>query len=198
MGPGIAPATIIVDRGRRILRANAEGASQLKRGEIVEAVGGRVQMCLRGLQVEMDRALKDGNETPILLPLGATVNRRTAIGIVPIKRHSNGERRFARVFQEARASSPLAMEIWSKTYSLTGGELRLLHGLVLGSEPREIAESYSIALSTVRTHLLSLFRKTGARRQSDPLARGRRKRMSWRRRPGAFALRRQGMMCTHV
>lgn len=69
--------------------------------------------------------------------------------------------------QEARANSPLAMEVWSNTFSLTGGELRVLHELVLGSEPQQIADAYGIARSTVRTHLLNLFRKTGTKRQGE-------------------------------
>jgi DNA-binding CsgD family transcriptional regulator len=51
--------------------------------------------------------------------------------------------------------------------SVTGGELRVLQGLVEGAAPAEIAETYGIALSTVRTHLASLFRKTGTRRQPE-------------------------------
>lgn len=50
---------------------------------------------------------------------------------------------------------------------LTGGGLRVLQALIEGATPPEIAAVYGIAISTVRTHLVSLFRKTGARRQAD-------------------------------
>jgi DNA-binding CsgD family transcriptional regulator len=46
-------------------------------------------------------------------------------------------------------------------------QLRVLLGLAEDATPADIAKRYGIAPSTVRTHLKSLFAKTGAKRQKD-------------------------------
>ena len=50
---------------------------------------------------------------------------------------------------------------------LTGAEERLLNALVAGERLRAYADRTGVSLATVKTHLQSLFDKTGERRQTD-------------------------------
>lgn len=54
-----------------------------------------------------------------------------------------------------------------KLYNLTPGEIRVLQGIVdIGGVPA-IAEKQGVSEDTVRTHLKSIFAKTGVKRQAD-------------------------------
>lgn len=60
-----------------------------------------------------------------------------------------------------------ALEVLTETYGLTGAERRVALALVeIGSTPM-IADALGGSVATVRTHLRSLFQKTGARRQTE-------------------------------
>ena len=52
-------------------------------------------------------------------------------------------------------------------YNLTPTELRVLHAIVdVGGVP-EVAASFGVAATTIKTHLSRLFEKTGVGRQAD-------------------------------
>jgi DNA-binding CsgD family transcriptional regulator len=69
--------------------------------------------------------------------------------------------------RKAALDMPTPVETLARIYKLTGSEVRVLHGVVEIGGAREIAKALGIAQTTVRTHLQSLFAKTGARRQAD-------------------------------
>lgn len=52
-------------------------------------------------------------------------------------------------------------------YDLTPAEIRVCELLVAGDTPSEIAEKVGVAVSTIRTHLLRIFEKTGVNRQAE-------------------------------
>ncbi len=54
-----------------------------------------------------------------------------------------------------------------KLYGLTGAEAALAADLLVGLEPREIAERRGRSLNTVRTQLAGLMAKTNVNRQTD-------------------------------
>lgn len=62
---------------------------------------------------------------------------------------------------------PTPTEALAALFDLTPMEARVLSLIAEGQTPGEIAPSLTIAPSTVKTHLLHLFSKTGARRQTD-------------------------------
>ncbi|MDN3575000.1 helix-turn-helix transcriptional regulator [Methylobacterium longum] len=116
------------------------------RAMIAVAAGGTVTLARRG----------GGNAVVSALPLCGERRRSTAP-------------RAARValFVQDNPCGPHAIELLGRAYSLTGAELRVLLGLADDATPADIAKRYGIAPSTVRTHLKSLFAKTGAKRQKD-------------------------------
>jgi len=55
----------------------------------------------------------------------------------------------------------------ARIFGLTCAETRVLAHLARDHTPAEISAALSVSLATVRTHLQSLFQKTGARRQPE-------------------------------
>ncbi|HEU0202427.1 MAG TPA: LuxR C-terminal-related transcriptional regulator [Burkholderiaceae bacterium] len=68
-----------------------------------------------------------------------------------------------------------------RLFDLTPAERRVFGLLLADRSPREIAGELRIAVTTVRTHLQSLFAKTGTRRQSELVALARPKSPAGRR-----------------
>jgi DNA-binding CsgD family transcriptional regulator len=59
------------------------------------------------------------------------------------------------------------MKALARLYKLTARELQLFMGIVQFGGVSEVASNFGIAPTTVRTHLQSVFDKTGVRRQAD-------------------------------
>lgn len=66
-----------------------------------------------------------------------------------------------------RAVEGIVAESLARRFGLTPTEMKVLNAICDGHNPAQIALNFSIGLTTVRTHLKSLFRKTGARRQAE-------------------------------
>jgi DNA-binding CsgD family transcriptional regulator len=71
--------------------------------------------------------------------------------------------------QAQRGTLPAASSIASiaRRYRLTASELRVLEAMLEVNGVKAMAQMLSLSQATVKTHLHNLFRKTGARRQSD-------------------------------
>jgi len=93
-----------------------------------------------------------------VLPLTSGARRRAGASYAAV----------AAVFvHKAALDAPSPQEVIGRHYKLTPTELRVLLAIVeVGGVP-EVAETLGIAESTVRTHLLRLFAKSGAKRQAD-------------------------------
>jgi DNA-binding CsgD family transcriptional regulator len=68
------------------------------------------------------------------------------------------------------AASDGTLTALQRLFGLTAAEARVLALLLDDCRPREIADELSISITTVRSHLQSLFAKTGTRRQSELVA----------------------------
>ncbi|NPD16403.1 hypothetical protein HOY34_14480 [Xinfangfangia sp. D13-10-4-6] len=68
----------------------------------------------------------------------------------------------------------VALEALASLYALTGAETQILQRLCTGQSARQIAEELGIAPSTLKTHTLRIYEKTGLHRQAElvALARG--------------------------
>jgi DNA-binding NarL/FixJ family response regulator len=63
--------------------------------------------------------------------------------------------------------APPPLESIARVYKLTASEVRVLDAVSKVTGIKAIAERLGVSQATVRTHLHNLFRKTGARRQSE-------------------------------
>jgi DNA-binding CsgD family transcriptional regulator len=58
-------------------------------------------------------------------------------------------------------------EAIAAVFDLSPAEIRILQRLLAGQAPGEIADDVGLAMPTVRSHLASIYAKTGTSRQSD-------------------------------
>jgi DNA-binding CsgD family transcriptional regulator/PAS domain-containing protein len=177
---GLAAGVFLVDEGARIVFANRSGQGMLDDGKILcqknrvlTAVDRRTGTTLP----DVIASARDGDAAiganGIAVPLSSHSAEPWLAHILPL---TSGARRQAGIAHSAVAAvfvhqasldAPSAMETMSKLYGLTPGELRVLAAVSVVGGVAAVAEVVGIAESTVRTHLLRLFAKTGTNRQSD-------------------------------
>ena len=104
---------------------------------------------------------RDERHLAHVLPLSAGARQATSLG----------RRAQAAVFVR-KAEVPVAsgIEVVAGLHRLTASEARVLHAAVTLGSAAEIAASLGVGVATVKTHLASLFAKTGTRRRSDLVA----------------------------
>lgn len=78
-----------------------------------------------------------------------------------------GDARAAVFARKAQVAFVPAGELLAALFGLTPAEARVFAALAAGHDPSRIAERLGVAPSTIKTHIGRLFRKTGARRQSE-------------------------------
>jgi len=175
----LSVATIITRASRRVVASNESATRVLHRGDGLECHGQTV----RAMHPEADQALGKLIERAC----GESHVRRGCVGVATIPRNTGRPAyracvvplRARRHDVEASAaglfvidpdmSSVLSGDVLRAVFSLSPSELRVVHGLMQGMNPAEIAKSHCISTHTARTHLRNIFAKTGTRRQADLL-----------------------------
>jgi DNA-binding CsgD family transcriptional regulator len=61
-----------------------------------------------------------------------------------------------------KVCEPLSLQWFARSHGLTPAETRVLESLCQGLQPREVARSFGVGISTVRTQICSLRAKTGS------------------------------------
>jgi len=177
---GISAAMFLVDASTRIVYANASGHAMLAQGSVLRAVGGKLltkdasaEQALNEVCAMAERGDAAVGAKGIAIPLTAIEGTRYVAHVLPL---TSGARRRAGATYAAAAAvfvhkaaldTPSPQEVIAKLYKLRPTELRVLVAIMQVGGVSEVAETLGIAESTVRTHLLRLFAKTGAKRQSD-------------------------------
>jgi len=93
-----------------------------------------------------------------LLPLASGARMNASLGYSAI----------AAVFvRKAEIPATSGIETIARVYKLTPSEIRVLQTAIHGGTASEIADALGLSLPTVKTHLLSLFSKTGTHRRDD-------------------------------
>jgi DNA-binding CsgD family transcriptional regulator len=152
----------------------------LAQGSVLRAVGGKLltkdasaEQALNEVCAMAERGDAAVGAKGIAIPLTAIEGTRYVAHVLPL---TSGARRRAGATYAAAAAvfvhkaaldGPSPQEVVGKLYKLTPTELRVLVAIMQVGGVPEVAETLGIAESTVRTHLLRLFAKTGAKRQSD-------------------------------
>jgi DNA-binding CsgD family transcriptional regulator len=141
---------------------------------------GRVALADRGTQGALERAVRDAARDATALGgkgIGIPASGKDqprVVHVLPLRqsqlRRGIGPSAVAALFI-APASLPSRMpaDALAAIYDLTPAETNIFELLVTGSTQAEIADRLGIAPSTVKSHVLHLFAKTGCRRQADLL-----------------------------
>lgn len=176
----LSAGMILVDANGRIVHANTAGTAILDAADFLRTVCGRlvasdtpVNAALRAILVAAGAGDTAIGVKGIALPLTAHNGERYVAHVLPL---TSGARRSAGLTYNAVAAlfvRKTALEAFAPSdvigemYKLTPTELRVLLAIVdIGGVP-EVAASFGVAATTIKTHLSRLFEKTGVGRQAD-------------------------------
>jgi len=177
---GLAASMVLVNAAGRVMHANAAAMTMLDEGSVIRGAGGK----LTALDPRADSILHNvfinagGGDTAIgsrgiAVPLSRRDGERYVAHVLPL---TSGARRKAGVAYSAVAAVfvhkaaldlPHPVEALAGAFKLTPAEMRVLMMIVqIGGVP-DVAPVLGISETTVKTHLQSIFAKTGASRQAD-------------------------------
>jgi len=176
----LAAGVFLVDSDGRKVHANASGHALLAEGAVIQETGGRIvatepraTLALREVVARAaagDAAVgtkgiavvlpaRDGAEYVadcLTLTSGSRLSTGVCYGAV-----------VAIFIRKATLDLQSPVELLSRRYDLTAGELRVLLALIDTGSVAEVARLLGISEGTVRNHLHRLFEKTGTRRQAE-------------------------------
>jgi len=166
-------SVLIVSRNMQILEANPPAEQMLAESTLLRSVRGRLVVTnpAAAARIEQDVRLSSCMEDQLEgascnIPLGDSLNPSIA-RVIPLARRDL-DRRLANTaaavifIAEARQEPDLASEAFSELYALTSAEERVAHLTAGGLGRAAIADMLGIKESTVKSHLESIFSKTGA------------------------------------
>lgn len=167
---------VIADGEARILYANARGSQLLAQGKSLRNGMGRISAANPKSALELRIAISEcaAGTVPrscrygVAVPVGCEGSDAIA-WVLPLPRHGGGAApRRAAIFVRDRAEA-FAGDLFARRFGVTPAELRILEMLIKGANGEEMSYTLNISENTVKTHLKSLFAKTGSSRQADLL-----------------------------
>jgi DNA-binding CsgD family transcriptional regulator len=171
----------LVQTNGRIVHTNAAGHRLLSASGFLQASGDRLVIRDQRMQaalLEVLAAAASGGDGAVgargvSLPLATRDGGAYLAHILPLtsgarQRAGSTHAAVAAVFvRKAELELPTTPEIIARHYRLTPSELRVLLAVIeVGGVP-EVAEALGVADTTVKTHLGSVYGKTGTSRQAD-------------------------------
>ncbi|WP_075214159.1 helix-turn-helix transcriptional regulator [Mongoliimonas terrestris] len=161
----LAVATLLVDSGGRLVRANAAGTALIEEGQVATVRERRLRLVDSKADAAVQRALANGGVVPAYVAAHDSGRVPRLVTVLPASERTGG---LAVVLigrsQHLRADGD---RIMTEVFGLTAAENRVLGLLVTGASPTEAAERLGLSIATVRTHIRRVLDKTGSSRQAD-------------------------------
>lgn len=166
-------AVVLVAEDMSIVHANAAARTMLNSGDPIVSVRGRLalprELVPNRLQAAVETAARAEQELGrrgIGIAAKARDGTALAVQVMPLERRSlrgGLDRRAAVAVFIGDAAAPIEMpaDAMRLLYELTPAEQRVFELVVAGEPTTDIARALGVAPSTVRTHLLRVFEKTG-------------------------------------
>lgn len=169
---------ILVDERLGIVHANRAAADILKSGDSIRSDKGRLSLPENSASAALERAVgQAARDEAGLGPMGIGIPARRdsdprVIHVLPLRRDTIrgglAQRAVAALFIAPAANPPRTpIDALALIYDLTPAESKIFEMIAAGGTQAAIGRTLGIAPSTVKTHLLHLFEKTGSRRQAD-------------------------------
>ena len=169
---------VLADEGSRILHANRAAESMMRDGGLVADGGGRLHANDASANAEINAAIQFATSNESQIGKTGLAVRLTQEGAAPVVAHvlplARGDVRtrldptaVAAVFINSSRDDHRRLGAAAGTFGLTAAETRVLTRVLSGRNVNETAHDLGVASSTVRSHLDSIFVKTGVARQSD-------------------------------
>lgn len=163
---------IVVDTERRVVISNRAAEESCLPGEELLIRNGRLTArstdVAHCLEAAVREALRKGGASSVLrLPRAAGGNRMAWVAPLPAERNiGDGPGALVLIGDTAEHSTAAADDL-AAIYGLTAAEAELAVAIGNGATLGEAAARRGVKLSTVRSQMLSVLQKTGARRQAD-------------------------------
>lgn len=177
----LSAPVFLVDRAVRLIHANDAAHAIVRSGDPLRIRGGALRAAEPGVSQALAVAVEASVDVEVLRRKGMGIPVRCGDGVVAalyvlplmhVVETSFDLERFpqavAAVFMARASPVPVAETgVVSTLFGLTSAEARVFEGIVEGRSITGIAERLGVRESTVRTHLLRVYDKTGLRRQTD-------------------------------
>lgn len=161
-----------------ILHANRSGLRMLRHRGFLHSRHGVLRVSRRDANDELQRALRfsaanevDMGRTGVAIRLSAPEEPPVLAHVLPLSGSEARPRLEARasaaVFVGAIDDDELNIEAIAAAFGLTKAECRVITSLLSGRTLTETSLELGVARATAKTHLESIFRKTGVNRQTD-------------------------------
>lgn len=171
---------VLVDEALGIVHANRPAADILKSADVIRADKGRLSLPGSAASAALERAVRQAARNEAALgPMGIGIpagqnGEPAVIHVLPLRQGTTrghlGQRAVAALFVAPSPKPPrMPIDALTLIYDLTPAEARIFEMVAAGSTRATIAQTLGIAPSTVKTHVLHLFEKTGCSRQADLL-----------------------------
>jgi len=168
---------LFADHDCKIIHANRAARAMLEKGSPIRSVHGELKTRLPQTTAAVKKAVAVAMEPAIgRMGIGVPVPQSDGdpayIHVLPLMsgdtRSRLAPRASAALFVTVKdgGAGPSAEAIAS-VFDLSPAEIRILQRLLAGQVPAEIADDAGLAMPTVRSHLASIYGKTGTSRQSD-------------------------------
>lgn len=171
-------AVVLTDARGTILHANSSAEHMLRNAGPIQGLGGVLQARAPAAAAELRAAIRlAAQDEPGIGKTGLAI-RLTDADALPVYAHvlplTGGDLRtrlqpaaVAAVFIGPPPGELDGAEATAAAFGLTPAETRVLASLLAGRTLAETADALGVAVSTAKTHLESIFSKTGVARQAD-------------------------------
>lgn len=164
---------LLLDAGGRVLAESFYGRRILKGGDPLTRDGsGRIRGIDPATTSEIEQLLGQLSSTTTVKSLAASLPKRygpeeVEVVLRRIREAESGAEAFLMILSDPDYRPEVAPELLEQLHRLTPTEARVASAFATGMRSTEVAQHLEIGTNTVRTHLKSVFAKTGARTQSD-------------------------------
>jgi DNA-binding CsgD family transcriptional regulator len=172
---------LLVDETLGVVHANPAAEAMIAKGEPIGSTRGRLALAEAASQSALESAVAQAardeaalGQRGIGIPASRIAGKPAVIHVMPLRRRAmlGGmvQRAVAALFIVPPGNTlVLPMNALALLYDLTPAEARIFELVCAGKTQTEIASELGIGRSTIKTHLLHVFEKTGCKRQLDLL-----------------------------
>ncbi|HEX4297996.1 MAG TPA: helix-turn-helix transcriptional regulator, partial [Devosia sp.] len=175
----MASAAVLVDADMKLVYANPAARRMLDGGDAIRSNGGRLELTPLLVPGQLEIAVRAAVGPDIALGrrgLGIPGRRLdgtpVVLHVLPLEQRSPRTgapwKSVAAVFiADTGGAAAVPIDALAILFDLTPMETRVLELTVAGHSSRQAAEALAVAPSTIKTHMLNLFAKTGRHRRED-------------------------------
>lgn len=165
---------MLVDEDVICVHANAVATAMLNAKDPLTLNDGRLALPRQAATAALKEAVRSAATGPLTSPprrSGIPAIRRDGtpmiLHVMPLHRDILQNAVAAIFVSPSVASTQMPADALALLYGLTPAETRVFEMIVAGQTQRGIAVKLGLAASTIKTHLLRVFEKTGCKRQTD-------------------------------